>query len=449
MSAETQPVTQPATAPVTSSVTETARRAKEAAASLAPLPRTARDEALLAVADALVAGTPGIVEANTVDVESARAAGTAESTVDRLTLTPERIAAMASDVRDVVALPDPVGDVVRGSTLPNGLELRQVRVPLGVVGIVYEARPNVTVDAAALCLKSGNSVLLRGSSSAYSSNSALVEVVREAVSATGLPADAVQLVPGGGRESVRELMRARGLVDVLIPRGGASLIRAVVEESTVPVIETGVGNCHVYVDESADLDTAVRILVNSKAQRPSVCNAAETVLVHAGIADAFLPRALEALAGAGVTVHGDEAWQKAAEQLGRLNGRATDGGYGPELRMVPATEEDWGTEYLSYDIAAGVVPSLDAAVQHIRTWSSGHTEAVVAQDTAAARRFTSLVDSTAVMVNASTRFTDGGQFGFGAEIGISTQKLHARGPMGLPELTSTKYVVTGDGHVRP
>ncbi len=416
--------------PRNSPVTETARRAKEAAAELAPLPRTARDAALLAVADALTARTDEIVAANALDVEKARTAGTAESIIDRLTLTPERIAAIASDVRDVVALPDPVGEVVRGSTLPGGLEMRQVRVPLGVVGIIYEARPNVTVDAAALCLKSGNAVLLRGSSSAYASNGALVEVLRDAVASAGLPADAVQLVPGESRDSVKELMRARGLVDVLIPRGGASLIKSVVEESTVPVIETGVGNCHVYVDEKADLDMAVDILVNSKAQRPSVCNAAETVLVHAGIADAFLPRALEALAKAGVTVHGDAAWQKAS----------------PEV--VEATDEDWGTEYLSYDIAAAVVPSLDAAVRHIREWTSGHTEAIVTSDTAAARRFTSLVDSTAVMVNASTRFTDGSQFGFGAEIGISTQKLHARGPMGLPELTSTKYVVTGDGHIR-
>nr|WP_314175164.1 glutamate-5-semialdehyde dehydrogenase [Streptomyces sp. DSM 40971] len=417
-------------APQTSPVTETARRAKEAAAELAPLPRTVRDAALLAVAAALTARTDEIVAANAVDVGKAREAGTPDAIVDRLTLTPERIEAIASDVRDVVALPDPVGEVVRGSTLPNGLELRQVRVPLGVVGIIYEARPNVTVDAAALCLKSGNAVLLRGSSSAYASNSALVEVLRDAVAGAGVPADAVQLVPGESRDSVRELMRARGLVDVLIPRGGASLIRSVVEESTVPVIETGVGNCHVYVDEAADIDTAIAILVNSKAQRPSVCNAAETVLVHEAVAGEFLPRAVEALKGAGVTVHGDEAWQKASADV------------------VPATEEDWGTEYLSYDIAAAVVPSLDAAVRHIREWTSGHTEAIVTRDTAAARRFTALVDSTAVMVNASTRFTDGGQFGFGAEIGISTQKLHARGPMGLPELTSTKYVVTGDGHTR-
>ncbi|MFI7098732.1 glutamate-5-semialdehyde dehydrogenase [Streptomyces sp. NPDC050161] len=415
----------------TSPVIETATRAKEAAAVLAPLPRTARDGALLAIADALVARTQTIVDANADDVAKARAAGTAESLVDRLTLTPERIAAIAADVRDVVALPDPVGEVVRGSTLPNGLDLRQVRVPLGVIGIIYEARPNVTVDAAALCLKSGNAVLLRGSSSAYASNSALVDVLRDAVESAGLPADAVQLVPGESRESVRELMRARGLVDVLIPRGGASLIRTVVEESTVPVIETGTGNCHVYVDEAADIDMALDILINSKAQRPSVCNSAETVLVHAGIADAFLPRALEALTQAGVIVHGDTAWQQA----------------GPGL-VAPATDEDWATEYLSYDIAAAVVPDLDAAVAHIRRWTSGHTEAIVTTSQAAARRFTQLVDATTVAVNASTRFTDGSQFGFGAEIGISTQKLHARGPMGLPELTSTKYIVTGDGHTR-
>ncbi|GAA2470569.1 glutamate-5-semialdehyde dehydrogenase [Streptomyces thermolineatus] len=421
-----------------SPVLETARRAREAAAVLAPLSREARDRALLAVADALVARTAEIVDANIVDVEKARAAGTAESVVDRLTLTPERVAAIASDVRDVVALPDPVGEVVRGSTLPNGLELRQVRVPLGVVGIIYEARPNVTVDAAVLCLKSGNAVLLRGSSSAYASNTALVNVLRDAVAGAGLPADAVQLVPGESRDSVKELMTARGLVDVLIPRGGASLIRTVVQESTVPVIETGTGNCHVYVDEHADLDTAVRILVNAKAQRPSVCNAAETVLVHEAVAGEFLPMALAALGEAGVTVHGDERWQAAAQ-----------GGEEQGATVVPATEEDWETEYLSYDIAAAVVPSLDAAVQHIRRWSSGHTEAIVTRDQGAARAFTARVDSAAVMVNASTRFTDGGQFGFGAEIGISTQKLHARGPMGLPELTSTKYVVTGDGHVRP
>ncbi|MFE9117712.1 glutamate-5-semialdehyde dehydrogenase [Streptomyces sp. NPDC007172] len=417
-----------------SPVTQTAYRARAAAAEIAPLPRAVKDEVLLAIADALEVRTAEIVEANAVDVATAREAGTSDTVIDRLTLTPERIRAIASDVRDVAALPDPVGEVVRGSTLPNGIDLRQVRVPLGVVGIIYEARPNVTVDAAALCLKSGNAVLLRGSSSAYASNTALVRVLRDAVGGAGLPADAVQLVPGQSRDSVRELMRARGLVDVLIPRGGASLIRTVVEESTVPVIETGTGNCHVYVDAEADLDMAVDILINSKAQRPSVCNSAETLLVHRDIADAFLPRALDALAEAGVTVHADERVRAYADAS-----KAT---------VVEATVEDWETEYLSYDIAAAVVDSLDAAVAHIRLWTSGHTEAIVTTSQAAARRFTQLVDSTTVAVNASTRFTDGGQFGFGAEIGISTQKLHARGPMGLPELTSTKYIVTGDGHIR-
>ncbi|MEV0776874.1 glutamate-5-semialdehyde dehydrogenase [Streptomyces sp. NPDC050433] len=418
-------------------VTRTAYRARSAAADLAPLPRSVKDDALLAIADALEVRTQEIIKANAEDVERAREAGTSEAIIDRLTLTPERVRAIAADVRDVAALPDPVGEVVRGSTLPNGIDLRQVRVPLGVVGIIYEARPNVTVDAAALCLKSGNAVLLRGSSSAYSSNTALVRVLRDAVGGAGLPADAVQLVPGENRDSVRELMRARGLVDVLIPRGGASLIRTVVEESTVPVIETGTGNCHVYVDAETDLDMAVDILINSKAQRPSVCNAAETLLVHQDIAAAFLPRALDALAEAGVTVHGDERVLEYAEEAG-----------GTKATVVAATADDWETEYLSYDIAAAVVDSLDAAVAHIRLWSSGHTEAIVTTSQAAARRFTQLVDSTTVAVNASTRFTDGGQFGFGAEIGISTQKLHARGPMGLPELTSTKYIVTGDGHTR-
>ncbi|AQA11831.1 glutamate-5-semialdehyde dehydrogenase [Streptomyces malaysiensis] len=430
-SAPTSPLTDPWPK---SPVLQAAYRSRAAATDLAPLPRAVKDDALLAMADALEVRTKEIVEANAADVERAREAGTSDAIVDRLTLTPERVRAIASDVRDVVALPDPVGEVVRGSTLPNGIDLRQVRVPLGVVGIIYEARPNVTVDAAALCLKSGNAVLLRGSSSASHSNAALVKVLRDAVGGAGLPADAVQLVPGESRESVRELMRARGLVDVLIPRGGASLIRTVVEESTVPVIETGTGNCHVYVDADADLDMAVEILVNSKAQRPSVCNAAETLLVHQDIAPVFLPRALEALAEAGVTVHADERVMALAE--------------GSKATVVPAAVEDWETEYLSYDIAAGVVDSLEAAVGHIRLWSSGHTEAIVTSSQQAARRFTQLVDSTTVAVNASTRFTDGGQFGFGAEIGISTQKLHARGPMALPELTSTKYIVTGDGHIR-
>ncbi|MEU6728624.1 glutamate-5-semialdehyde dehydrogenase [Nonomuraea wenchangensis] len=407
-----------------------ARAAREAAAELAPLPRAPKDRALRAIADALVAHAAEIVAANAEDVERARAEGTSEAMIDRLRLDEGRIAKIADAVREVADLPDPVGEVVRGSTLPNGLELRQLRVPLGVIGIIYEGRPNVTVDAAALCLKSGNAVLLRGSSSAYSSNTALVAVMQGALEGTEVPVGAIQLVPGRTRDSVKELMRARGLVDVLIPRGGASLINSVVEESTVPVIETGVGNCHVYVDAEADVDLAVKILVNAKAQRPSVCNAAETFLVHQDIADAFVPKALEALAEAGVTVHGDE-------RIAAL---------GPDV--VPATDDDFAAEYLSLDIAAAVVGSLEEAVEHIRRHGSGHTDAIVTRSQRAARRFVALVDSAAVAVNASTRFTDGGEFGFGAEIGISTQKLHARGPMGLPELTSTKWVYTGEGHLR-
>jgi glutamate-5-semialdehyde dehydrogenase len=411
-------------------VLQAARRAREAATDLAVRSRAAKDAALAAMADALESRAAEILSANARDVERARDAGTGEAIVDRLRLDDKRVRAMAAGLRDVAGLPDPVGEVVRGYTLPNGLELRQVRVPFGVVGIIYEARPNVTADAAGLALKSGNAVLLRGSSSARSSNETIVAVLRDAVSAAGLPADAVQLVPGESRDSVKHLMRARGLVDVLIPRGGAELIRSVVEESTVPVIETGVGNCHVYVDADADLDAAERILLNAKAQRPSVCNAAESFLVHADVAEAFLPRALRALAEAGVTVHGDE--RVAAY----------------DDKVVPARDADWDTEYLSLDIAGKVVDSLEDAIAHIRRHGTGHTEAIVTRSQQAARRFVAAVDAAAVMVNASTRFTDGGEFGFGAEMGISTQKLHARGPMGLPELTSTKYVVTGDGQVR-
>ncbi|MDP9850211.1 glutamate-5-semialdehyde dehydrogenase [Streptosporangium lutulentum] len=403
--------------------------AKEAAAELAPLPRAPKDAALRAIADALVARSAEIVAANALDVEKAGKNGISEYMVDRLRLDEARVEAIAEAVRQVADLPDPVGEVIRGNTLPNGLELRQLRVPLGVIGIIYEGRPNVTVDAAALCLKSGNATLLRGSSSAYESNTVLVRIMQEALADTEVPAGAVQLVPGLTRESVKQLMRARGLVDVLIPRGGASLINSVVEESTVPVIETGVGNCHVYVDADADQDLAIEILINSKVQRPSVCNSAETLLVHAAIADGFVPRALAALAAEGVTVHGD----------------ARVAAHGA---VVPAEEEDFRVEYLSLDIAAAVVDSLEDAVAHIRKYGSGHTDAIVTRSVTASRRFVALVDSAAVAVNASTRFTDGGEFGFGAEIGISTQKLHARGPMGLPELTSTKWVYTGEGHLR-
>ena len=410
-------------------VAELARRARVASRVLGLATRAVKDAALSAMAETLDRRADEVLAANDADVRRAEDAGTPAHLVDRLRLDAGRVAAMADGLRDLARLPDPVGEVVRGSTLANGLELRQVRVPFGVVGMIYEGRPNVTVDAAGICLKSGNAALLRGSGSARASNAALVAVLRDALTDAGLPADAVQLVPAESRETVKELMRARGLVDVLVPRGGAGLIRSVVEESTVPVIETGVGNCHVYVDAAADLDMALAIVLNAKTDRTSVCNAAESLLVHAAVAAEFLPRVVEALQGAGVTVHGDPAFA------------AYDG-------VVVATQDDFAVEYLSLDISAAVVPDLDAALDHLRRFSTGHSEAIVTGDQAAARRFVAEVDAAVVLVNASTRFTDGGEFGFGAEIGISTQKLHARGPMGLTEMTSTKYVVTGDGHVR-
>ncbi|MFT4082100.1 MAG: glutamate-5-semialdehyde dehydrogenase [Nocardioides sp.] len=410
-------------------VREVALRARVASYELAVATRAAKDAALGAMADALTGRSAEILDANAEDVARAGANGTPTNIIDRLRLDQDRLAGMATGLRDVAALPDPVGEVVRGNLVANGLEIRQVRVPFGVIGMIYEARPNVTADAAGICLKSGNAVLLRGSSSARASNAAIVAVLRDAARACGLPADAIQLVPGETHESVKALMRARGLVDLLIPRGGAGLIDSVVTESTVPVIETGVGNVHVYVDAAADLDKALAIVLNSKTHRTSVCNSAESLLVHTDVAGEFLPRVSAALQRAGVTIHGDS-------RFAELDG------------VVPATDEDYQREYLALDIAAAVVPDLEAAIAHIRRWSSGHTEAIVTEDLAAARRFTAAVDSAAVMVNASTRFTDGGEFGFGAEIGISTQKLHARGPMGLTEMTSTKYVVVGDGQVR-
>ncbi|HKA68542.1 MAG TPA: glutamate-5-semialdehyde dehydrogenase [Actinomycetes bacterium] len=407
-----------------------AGRARAAAAVLAVATRETKDAALYAMAGAIEANSAGILAANAEDVAAA-ASGSGESMLDRLRLTESRVAGMADGLRSVARLADPVGTLVRGSTLANGLELRQLRVPFGVVGVIYEGRPNVTADVAGLCLKSGNAALLRGSSSAAASNAAIVESLRAAVAGCGLPPDAVTLVPGAGREPTKHLMRARGLVDVLIPRGGAELIQTVVAESTVPVIETGVGNCHVYVDAGADPGMALAIVVNSKVSRPSVCNAAETLLVHRVIAPDFLPAALIALDEHGVTVHADERVRA----------------YRPDL-VTPATEADWATEYLSLDIAIKMVDSLEEAVEHIRRFGSGHTEAIVTDSQHAARRFTASVDAATIMVNASTRFTDGREFGFGAEIGISTQKLHARGPLGLPELTTSKYVVIGDGHVR-
>ena len=406
-----------------------AARARAAAVELAPLSRADKDSALQAMADALDDASDVILAANARDVDGGRAAGLAEGLLDRLALNAERVSAMGQGLRDVAALPDPVGEVLRGYTQPNGLEIRQIRVPFGVVAMIYEARPNVTVDAAGLALKSGNAALLRGSGSAYESNAVLVDVLAGAAEKAGLPRDSVQLVPGTDRTSVGHLLRARGLVDLIIPRGGAGLINYVVENSTVPVIETGVGNVHVYIDASADLEMAERIVVNSKTSRVSVCNSAETLLVHRAIADEFLPRITSALQTQGVVVHGDDAF-------GALDG------------VEAATDDDWAREYLSLDMAARVVADVDEAIAHIRRWSSGHTEAIVTSDLDAARRFVARVDSAVVMVNASTRFTDGAEFGFGAEIGISTQKMHARGPMGLAELTCTKWVVTGEGHIR-
>jgi glutamate-5-semialdehyde dehydrogenase len=411
-----------------------ARRARAAAGSLALATRERKDATLLAMAGALRARVAEVLAANEQDVAAAREAGTSQSMIDRLALTDSRVAGIADGLRTIASLPDPVGEVLRGGLLPNGLEMRQVRVPMGVVGMVYEGRPNVTVDAAGLALKSGNAVLLRGSSSAERSNTALVGVLRDVLTEAGLPADAVQLLPCHDRASVRHLITARGLVDLVIPRGGAGLIATVVEQATVPTVETGVGNCHVYVDAAADLAKAERIVLNSKTRRTSVCNAAETLLVHRAVAAEFLPMILRALHEHDVTVHGDDAVLAAGETL---------------PGVVPATDADWDTEYLSLDLALRVVDSLDDAVAHIAAHSSGHTEAIVTDNVTAAREFTARVDSAAVMVNASTAFTDGAEFGMGAEIGISTQKLHARGPMGLAELTSSKWIVWGDGHVRP
>ena len=409
-------------------VREQALKAREAALVLGGATRATKDAALHAMADSLAKAETAVLDANADDVAAAEENGTGSALIDRLRLNPDRIAGMAEGLRQLAALPDPVGDVVRGWTNANGVQVRQIRVPFGVVGIIYEARPNVTADAGGICLKSGNAALLRGSSSAAQSNAAVVEALQAGLVDAGLPAEAIQLVPGP-REVTNELMAARGLVDVLIPRGGAGLIDTVVRNSEVPVIETGVGNCHLFIDATANQQMALDILINAKVQRPSVCNAVETLLVHADIAETFLPAALAELSERGVTVHGDE--------------RVARHG-----RVVASTEDDFAAEYLSLDIAAAVVDSLDAAVSHIRRYGTGHSETIVTESRTSAERFTSDIDAAAVLVNASSRFVDGGEFGFGAEIGISTQKLHARGPMGLAEMTSTKYVVTGSGQVR-
>ncbi len=415
------------------SVPDLCAAAKRASRTLAMLGSGIRDGALEAIANALREHTDEILEANARDLEAGRESGLSAALLDRLALDQRRIAAMADGVRKIASLPDPVGEVIDGWRLPNGLDLRKVRVPLGVVAVVYEARPNVTIDAAALCLKSGNAVVLRGSSSALQSNAVLASIAAEAATASGLPEGALSLVAGGGREELAELATQTGLVDLIIPRGGEGLKNALKGVATVPVIYAASGNCHIYVDASAKLEDARAIALNAKLQRPGVCNAAETLLVHADVASAFLPGALSALSEAGVTLHGDERARAAA----------------PDAPMDVATEEDWDTEYLALELAVGVVDSAEQAIAHINAHGSGHSEAIVTQDASSARAFQLGVDAACVYVNASTRFTDGGEFGMGAEIGNSTQKLHARGPIGVRELCSFKYLIDGDGQIRP
>ncbi|MEY2468246.1 MAG: glutamate-5-semialdehyde dehydrogenase [Actinomycetota bacterium] len=401
---------------------------KAAARDVALASTGTKNAALQNAADVLLGRSDEILAANATDVAQAEADGTTPAVVDRLRLTAARIESMADGLRQVAALPDPVGEVLDGWVRPNGLRIERVRVPLGVVGIIYENRPNVTSDAAALCLKSGNAAFLRGSSAAITSNRAIASALREGVSKAGLPADAVTLVDDTSREAAAAFMKLRGVIDCLIPRGGPSLIASILEDATVPCVIDGDGNCHVYVDASADLDMAEAIVVNAKMQRPSVCNAAESLVVHASVANEFLPRAAAALDG--------------VELVGDARSRAIVSSIGA------ATDEDFAREFLDFKMSVAVVDDLDAAIAHVNRYSSGHTEAIITRDLASSERFTHEVDAAAVMVNASTRFTDGEQFGFGAEIGISTQKLHARGPMGLRELTTTKYVVHGDGQIR-
>src|SRR6478735_1467412 len=408
-----------------------ADRSRVASRRMARANRAWKDRGLRAVSAALLEHKDRILAANAKDVDAGRANGTSAALLDRLTLTDARIDGLVAALENLANLPDPVGNVVRGQTLPNGLRLRQVNVPMGVVAAIYEARPNVTVDIAGLALKSGNAVILRGGSAAEATNQVLVRILREALESVGLPADAVQTVDQYGRAGATVLMKARGRVDVLIPRGGRDLIQTVVTNSAVPVIETGEGNVHIFIDESADENMAVEILLNAKTQRPSVCNTVETLLVHSG--SAVLPAVAKALRNAGVRLHVDQRIGAALP---------------PAIETEPATDTDWATEYMDLDLAVAMVDSLDEAVQHIRTWSTGHTEAILTNSLANAERFIAAVDSAAVIVNASTRFTDGGELGLGAEVGISTQKLHARGPMGLTELTTTKWIVQGEGQIR-
>ncbi|MDP8958135.1 MAG: glutamate-5-semialdehyde dehydrogenase [Actinomycetota bacterium] len=411
-------------------IEDVGRRARAASRRLAELTASGKNAVLEEMASRLEAQAPLILEANASDLEEAGAQRVAGALLDRLRLDEGRVASMAAGLRKVAALPDPVGELTGGWRMYNGVQLERRRVPLGVVAVIYEARPNVTADAAALCLKSGNAVILRGSSYALRSNLAIGELLRQAASHQGVPEDAVQVVRDTTREGARALMQAKHWVDLLVPRGGPSLIAAIESEATVPYVLDGAGNCHVYVDQSADLDEALGIVVNAKAQRPGVCNAAETLLVHEAVAAKFLPVVSEALAAEGVEMRGDEAARSLAPGMGT------------------ATDEDWATEYLDLILAVRVVPDLEAALDHIRSYGSGHTEAIVAEDLRAAESFVRGTDSAVVMVNASTRFTDGEEFGFGAEIGISTQKLHVRGPMGLEALTTERYVLRGEGQVR-
>jgi len=412
------------------SITDKFEAARTASIRLATATGAEKNTALGAIAAAILPNASRILGANELDLVNGRKNRMSDGLQDRLRLDEKRLTTLAASVLEIAALPDPIGDVVRGSTLENGLQLTQVRVPFGVIGAIYEARPNVTIDIAALALKSGNAAVLRGGSAAENTNRVLVEVIQAALANTQLPIESVQSIDEFGRAGARQLMRARGFVDVLIPRGSADLINSVIADSTVPVIETGAGVVHMYLDESADLETSVEIVHNAKVQRPSVCNALETLLVDAAAAERLLPAVLGRLRVSGVTIHADERTRELFPD------------------SVAATEEDWSTEYMSLDVAVRVVADLDGALEHIRRYSTKHTESIITNNLGRAERFIAEVDSAVVMVNASTRFTDGGEFGFGAEVGISTQKLHARGPMGLPELTSTKWVVRGSGQVR-
>jgi glutamate-5-semialdehyde dehydrogenase len=422
-------------ATTTQSVAETCAAAKDASRAMARLDPGTRDAALEAIAAALEARVPEILEANARDVEAGREADLSAALIDRLALTEERVASIAADVRSIAALPDPVGETIEGWRLPNGLDVRKVRTPLGVVAVVYESRPNVTIDCSALCIKSGNAIVLRGSSMAANSNAVLAGIARDAAVSAGLPWAAISLLAGGGREELPELATQDEYVDLIVPRGGEGLKKVLKEHATIPVVYAASGNCHVYVDETADLDDAVAIAVNAKVQRPGVCNAAETLLVHSRIAPEFLPRALSELRESGVELRVDARARSLAGELAES--------------LNDATEEDWATEYLALVLAVRVVDSVEEAVDHVSRYGSGHSEAIVTGSTAAAQAFTEGVDAACVYVNASTRFTDGGQFGMGAEIANSTQKLHARGPIGIRELCTFKYVIEGSGQVRP